>query len=106
LGTGSEISKAEPSLIEELNAYHVKQISTSGISRSSAALTSNGKVFTWGNGMDGVLGHRATDSNILIPTLVDSLDQYTFDKISVGTGHMVALTAEGTLFSWGLNDNG
>lgn len=63
-------------------------------------------MFTWGNGMDGVLGQNHTDSNQLIPTLVDSLEDWTFVKVSTGSGHMVGLTCCGKLVSWGLDDNG
>lgn len=106
LGIGSEISRGEPTLVEELAPYAVKQVFTSGVSRSNAALTAEGKVFTWGNGMDGVLGHEHTDSNLVLPTLVDSLEEYTFVKVSTGSGHMVGLNSDGRLVSWGLNDNG
>jgi alpha-tubulin suppressor-like RCC1 family protein len=93
-------------LIEELTSYNIRQVSASGVARSSACIDSNGKVFTWGNGMDGVLGHESTDSNLLIPTLVDTLEEFKFASIKVGTGHMVGLTEDGKLISWGLNDNG
>ena len=56
--------------------------------------------------MDGILGVEQNDSNLLIPTLVDCLEEYKFLKVTQGTGHMVGLTDTGKLISWGLNDNG
>jgi alpha-tubulin suppressor-like RCC1 family protein len=106
LGIGSDISKGNPTLIEELKLSRIQSVHTTGHSNSSVALNDSGKVFTWGSGLDGVLGHEDTDSNLLIPTPVESLDKYSFIQVSCGIGHMAGLTRDGLVITWGLDDVG
>jgi len=56
-----------PQMVEALQAKHVREI-TCG-SNQSAAITSNGELYTWGSGEDGCLGHGDT-SNQLKPKQV------------------------------------
>ena len=104
LGLGSEISKAFPQQVEELKRESITSISSSGQCSCSIAINASGELFTWGNGLDGILGQGLRDSNILIPTRVP-LD-YSFQKVSVGGGHMAGLTTQGKLVTWGLDDCG
>lgn len=106
LGIGSDISKGNPALIEELQSSRIQSIHTTGHSSSSVAINDLGKVFTWGSGLNGVLGHEDTDSNLLIPTPVESLDRFEFTKVSCGVGHMAGLTRGGVVITWGLDDVG
>ena len=45
-----------PKMIESLQGKHVRDISCG--SGYSAAITSNGELYTWGQGHRGQLGHR------------------------------------------------
>lgn len=54
LGHGDKVNKVKPTLVEALVGIFVTQI-TCGWSHS-VALTTNGKVYTWGNGDHGKLG--------------------------------------------------
>ena len=75
----------------------------------SAALTSSGRLFTWGNNGDGQLGD-GTYSNRTTPTEITSqFSLSTGDKIisvSLGHYHSAALTSSGRLFTWGNNGDG
>ena len=106
LGLGSETSKGLPTLIKELEAAHVLRVSSSGYCNSSTALTHQGRIFTWGSGIDGILGINEDDGNLLIPTLIERLEGNRFAKVTCGGGHMAALNSEGSLFTWGLDNDG
>ena len=80
---------------------------------SSFAVLTNGRVFAWGNNVSGVLGitplaeleqraqHRAS-TNTPTPLAVD------FKAVDVSsTGdHAMALTADGSVYTWGTGDRG
>ena len=44
-----------PQMVEALQAKHIRDIACG--SNQSAAITSNGELYTWGSGEDGCLGH-------------------------------------------------
>lgn len=71
-------------------------------------LKADGTVWTVGNNKDGQLGN-GTNQNSKIPQKVH-MDEDTqlanVIKIAVGTDHVLALTQNGKVYSWGLNDNG
>lgn len=104
LGLGSEISKALPCQIQDLKRERVQNLFASGQCSSSSAITDLGEILTWGNGLDNILGHNAGDSNVLIPTRLNI--EKSFKKIALGGGHMLGITTEGSIWSWGLDDCG
>eukprot|EP00949_MAST-11_sp_MAST-11-sp1_P001661 g1661.t1 len=66
----------------------------------TAAVTTKGKVFTWGQG--GALGHGNT-TTISVPKMVDEpkLTRHRVSKVTCGGCFTMALTVKGWLFSWG-----
>ena len=71
--------------------------------RVGAALTTNGTVWTWGNGSHGELGNGAiTATNY--PTQIPGLTNIT--AISCGWFHLLALKSDGTVWAWGNNGSG
>jgi alpha-tubulin suppressor-like RCC1 family protein len=71
----------------------------------SAFVTTEGALYTCGQGNEGGLG-LGTRDNFDFPQLVNDLVSHHVTCISVGGGHMVALTADGLCFAWGNNDHG
>ena len=71
----------------------------------SAFVTTEGALYTCGQGNEGGLG-LGTRDNFDFPQLVSELTPHHVTSISVGGGHMVALTADGLCFAWGNNDHG
>jgi len=69
------------------------------------ALTDDGQLFGWGYGANGAHG-LATTGNVTTPTRVKNLDNEKIVDIEVSTYFSLALTADGDLYSWGLNGNG
>ena len=71
----------------------------------SAFVTTDGAVYTCGQSNEGGLGY-ASAAELKFPQRVCKLASHHVTCVSVGGGHMVALTADGLVFSWGNNDHG
>lgn len=75
----------------------------------SAALTSTGRLFTWGNNWAGQLGdNTTTPSNIplQITDRFNLLPDEMIKSVALGGFHSAALTSTGRLFTWGSNSTG
>ncbi|KAJ1212712.1 hypothetical protein NDU88_000365 [Pleurodeles waltl] len=72
--------------------------------RHSAAVTSDGELYTWGEGDFGRLGHRDSQSRST-PTLVKDISGV--GQVSCGSSNTVAVSQDGlTVWSFGGGDNG
>ena len=71
----------------------------------SAFLSQNGMVLTCGNPYHGCLGHGDMHQT-RVPKVIEGLLQYTVTDIAVGYEHMLALTSDGDVYSWGSGRNG
>ena len=73
----------------------------------SAAVTSDGDVYTWGDGFCGQLGH-ADKRPSMVPKQVESggLEDECVLTVSCGSRHTLAVTEDGEVFSWGLGHFG
>ena len=80
----------------------VRQLSAGAA--TSAALLSDGTVWTWGDDTFGALGHGTSGGSVTTPQRVAGLSGIT--QIAVGTGDrdVYAVRSDGTLWAWG--DNG
>jgi RNA polymerase sigma factor (sigma-70 family) len=74
----------------------------------SVAIRSDGSVWTWGDNQVGELGDGTTITRLNpVPVrLADGLLLSGINAIAAGSGYTVALKSDGTLWSWGLNQNG
>ncbi|MCV4234646.1 S-layer homology domain-containing protein [Virgibacillus sp. LDC1] len=100
LGDGTWNTRTTPVMAKNLN--HVIDIH-SGV-RSSMALRQDGTVWTWGANENGQLG-IGTITNVNAPVQVSGLSG--IKAISGGLGyHGMALSENGTVWTWGKNDNG
>lgn len=70
----------------------------------TVALTNDGKIYAWGDNTFGQLGN-GTNTASSTPQLID-VPGVTFTKIACGSGHVMALSSDGQLYAWGLNDYG
>lgn len=73
----------------------------------SAAISSNGVLYTWGRGNYGRLGHGSFE-DVLIPTPVTALSGQHVTGVALGSGdaHTLCVTSRGWVFSWGDGDYG
>ncbi|XP_019851476.1 PREDICTED: E3 ubiquitin-protein ligase HERC2-like [Amphimedon queenslandica] len=69
------------------------------------ALTKDGKVYSWGQGSNGVLGIGNTESQTA-PTAVAALSGDRIVHISAGSMHSAAVTEDGVLYTWGKGSYG
>ncbi|XP_071855799.1 RCC1 and BTB domain containing protein claret [Bombus fervidus] len=100
LGLGKILQCSTPELITSL-AQEVIIDAVAG-QYHSVALTADGRVFTWGWGVHGQLGHGNTDKK-MTPTLVTSLLGTVIRYITAGHAHTLALSTEGIVYAFGCN---
>lgn len=103
LGHSSESNSHVPRLVESLLGKHPCQVSCGGF--HTAVVTEDGRLYTFGGGEHGQLGHNDR-VNKLKPTLVQALERVFISQITCGWSHSVALTSEGRVYTWGNSDHG
>ena len=64
-----------------------------------------GDVWSFGSGLDGNLGH-GDKKPLLEPRKIEALKGQGVVAVSAGILHSLAITADGTAWSWGTNDDG
>uniref|UniRef100_A0A3B3QN49 E3 ubiquitin-protein ligase HERC2 n=1 Tax=Paramormyrops kingsleyae TaxID=1676925 RepID=A0A3B3QN49_9TELE len=92
-----------PRQITALSNYVVKKVAVHS-GRHAMALTVDGKVFSWGEGDDGKLGHFSRNCDK--PRLIEALKTKRIRDIACGSSHSAAITSSGELYSWGLGEYG
>ncbi|KAK9912809.1 hypothetical protein M0R45_036649 [Rubus argutus] len=70
------------------------------VGSSSSSNCSSGKLFMWGDGDKGRLGHGDRDAR-LVPTCVAALVEPNFCQVACGQSLTVALTTTGHVFTMG-----
>eukprot|EP01120_Amphizonella_sp_Union-15-10_P015595 TRINITY_DN8059_c0_g1_i1.p1 TRINITY_DN8059_c0_g1~~TRINITY_DN8059_c0_g1_i1.p1 ORF type:complete len:544 (+),score=83.19 TRINITY_DN8059_c0_g1_i1:76-1707(+) len=99
-----------PTVVPKLKGKQI--VSVSGGVAHSAVVDYSGEVYTWGDGEQGQLGYGAIDAIISqqssnIPRRVkEALFGQRIIQISCGTYHTIALSDNGTVYAWGLGDQG
>lgn len=67
----------------------------------TAAITSDGRMYTWGSGMAGQLGH-GNMFRLPEPKLLSIFgDEVVIEQVSCGPYHTAAVSYDGTLYTWG-----
>lgn len=107
LGTCERKSEPSPRLLPMLGSWRIVQISAGD--DHSLLLTSSGKVLAFGMNSYGQLGTdlrkegqtRGCPDFRMTPTKVERLDHVVVSQVSAGATHSLALTVEGSVFSWG-----
>lgn len=108
LGTGSYLAPGQavgtPQHVTALAGETVVQVAAGW--GWNAALTDDGRVFTWGWNNWGTLGHTSvgnegngTVTNVPTPTLVPGIPAVA--SIQVGTWSALAITTDGDVWGWG-----
>jgi len=98
LGHGDEQNQLLPKKIEAFAGRRVVAVSA-GVYHS-LAITADGAVWSWGDGAAGMLGHG--DEQIqLLPKKVEAFAGRCVVAVSAGEYHSLAITADGSAWSWG-----
>lgn len=103
LGHGAERNCHVPRLVETLIGKRPRQLSCGGF--HTAVVTEDGRLYTFGGGEHGQLGHNDRVNRVK-PTFVQALDGVFVSQITCGWSHSVALTNKGKIFTWGNGDHG
>ena len=90
LGHGDKVNKTVPWLVTALSKCSLVQI-TCGWSHT-VALSSDGEVFTWGNGDHGKLGH-GNSTKVTIPKVIDAFRGMHVCRIASYNEHTAALVS-------------
>eukprot|EP00371_Babesia_bovis_P000496 XP_001609143.1 regulator of chromosome condensation (RCC1), domain containing protein [Babesia bovis T2Bo] len=85
--------------MDTLDGTLVKQVSCGDT--HSACIDHDGKVYTWGCGKGGKLGHKILLDDVLVPTVVESLSGNKIIQVECGTAMTLALDESGIVYQWG-----
>jgi len=102
----TSVYKALPTfkrLKEGLGDFRIKNVY--GGKEFSAAISVEGRVFTWGQGDESQLGHK-DPNNRAHPKMVETLSNFRIVALALGYSHMLALDETGVPYSWGKNSKG
>ena len=69
----------------------------------TAAIAADGTLWAWGYQADGRLGNGLTTGYLVYPVRIGSETNWV--QVSAGTGHTLAVRADGTLWGWGTGNN-
>ncbi|XP_068658422.1 PH, RCC1 and FYVE domains-containing protein 1-like isoform X1 [Aristolochia californica] len=110
LGHGDRRSIALPREVESLKGlrtvraacgvWHTAAVVEIMVGTSSSSNCSSGKLFTWGDGDKGRLGHGDKEPR-LVPTCVAALVEPNFCQVACGHSLTVALTTSGHVYTMG-----
>ena len=100
LGDGTLTNRNAPVAVSGLSNI----IAIAGGGGHSLALQNNGQIWAWGDNTEGQLGQGTLGGSSLVPVTVVGLTNGI--AISAGYSHSLALTADGTIWAWGLGFQG
>ncbi|KAJ8637038.1 hypothetical protein MRB53_011305 [Persea americana] len=110
LGHGDHKSVSIPREVESLKGlrtvraacgvWHTAAVVEVMVGASSSSNCSSGKLFTWGDGEKGRLGHGDKETK-LVPTCVAALVDPNFCQVACGHSMTVALTTSGHVYTMG-----
>ncbi|KDP36001.1 hypothetical protein JCGZ_08396 [Jatropha curcas] len=110
LGHGDRKSVSLPREVESLKGlrtvraacgvWHTAAVVEVMVGNSSSSNCSSGKLFTWGDGDKGRLGHGDKEAK-LVPTCVAALVEPNFCQVACGHSLTVALTNKGHVYTMG-----
>ncbi|KIY98506.1 putative E3 ubiquitin-protein ligase HERC1 [Monoraphidium neglectum] len=98
LGDGSREDRHVPTLTKGLEGVHVAQVACGW--RHSIAVTDNHRIYTFGWGRFGQIGHGDNEDR-LTAAEVTPLAHVAIKRVAGGWRHTAALDADGRCYTWG-----
>lgn len=105
LGLGHSNNVSSPQQVPVINQYIVKKVAVHSGGKHAMAITLDGKIFSWGEGEDGKLGH-GNRLTLEKPKMIETLKTKRIRDIACGSAHSAAITSQGELYTWGLGEYG
>ena len=105
LGIGNENARSSPVQVPGTN-WGTEMFTGSARSngKTMAAVKTDGTLWTWGNNQFGARGTSSHGTHISSPIQIGSGTDWS--SVSMGKQGGAAIKTDGTLYVWGLNDNG
>lgn len=100
LGLEQIMQTPYPIMIESLSSEFICDICVGQY--HSLALTASGRVYSWGWGVHGQLGHGNIE-DVRTPTLIEYFKDIVIAQIAAGHAHTLVLTSKGIVYSFGSN---
>ncbi|WP_337100504.1 Ig-like domain-containing protein [Paenibacillus sp. YIM B09110] len=100
LGNGTFTNSPTPTKV--LNLNDVVAVATGD--KHALALKRDGTVWAWGDNDYGLAGMQNWNAHVSVPVQINTLSDIT--SISAASSHSLALKSDGTVWTWGLNQNG
>ncbi|CAG5129600.1 unnamed protein product, partial [Candidula unifasciata] len=94
-----------PQLVNGFGEKEIVRLAAHADGKHYLALTSEGDVYSWGNGDGGRLGHGDSISRDE-PTLITALSGKHIIQICAGSTYSAAISASGELYTWGRGNYG
>jgi len=97
-----------PAFVEVENLRSEGVVAVAAGHRHSAAVTEDGRLFTWGSNRSGQLGLGRAQAGacVGVPALVQALGGVKVAAVALGAEHTLALSEAGEVFAWGASGNG
>jgi alpha-tubulin suppressor-like RCC1 family protein len=77
-----------------------KKMISAGMTHSLVTSGKAGKIWSFGGGMYGKLGHGGY-GNEAVPRLIEALNHVVVKQVAAGYSHSMVLTRDGDVFTWG-----
>eukprot|EP01084_Bolivina_argentea_P077555 140708_1 len=105
LGHGDEETHYIPKIVNSLLGKRVINISCGGL--HTICVTEDGKVYSWGNGEDGRLGHGKTWRKRR-PTMIKFFDEHNTKIVACAAGinHSCVISSQGEVYMFGCGEFG
>ncbi|KAL8097971.1 PH, RCC1 and FYVE domains-containing protein 1-like [Apium graveolens] len=87
-----------PKVLGPVLALNTKEVSCG--SKHAVLVTKQGKIYSWGEGSGGRLGH-GVDADVPNPKFISALCELEIKSVSCGENHTIAITESGDLYTWG-----
>ena len=100
LGIGGTDSVCQATLLESIQHVCIKTVAVNSGGKHCLALSTDGEVYSWGEGDDGKLGH-GNKTSCDRPRVIEALRGKDIVGISCGGAHSAATTTTGELYTWG-----
>lgn len=105
LGHGDQASYRQPKRVERLQGRAIRQVACGA--DFTACITDEGQVYMFGSDYYGCIGvDNQQGSEVREPVLLDFFLSNPVEQLSCGDNHVVALTQDKDVYSWGCGEHG